>query len=402
MGSEAAPTGGAVVVGGDYRGLGIVRSLGRRGIPVWVVRDSTDFYAAISRYSRRSMQLPKGEPRKQVEFLVDLSERNGLSSWVLFPTSDQSARVVSQHFDVLADRYLMSIPPWDTYSLGHDKRRTYELAEELGLDYPRSVVVSDARDLERLELSFPVIIKPAYRDELNPLTLDKAWRADDTEELRHRFAEASTIMPEESLILQEFIPGNGETQYSYAALVVQGESVASITAKRLRQYPSDFGRASSFVETVDAPDVVDQGKRVLERLGMTGIAEVEFKRDPRSGSLKLLDLNLRFWGWHTLGGRSGVDFPYLLWKVLQGQQVAHAHAVPGVRWMRFGTDFLVAVGEIARGKLSVGSYIRSFAPPRERAVLAKDDPLPALIEAPALALRVAQRWREENRRDHDR
>src|SRR5947209_625203 len=30
---------GAVVIGGDYRGLGIVRSLGRHGIPVWVLTD---------------------------------------------------------------------------------------------------------------------------------------------------------------------------------------------------------------------------------------------------------------------------------------------------------------------------------------------------------------------------
>ncbi|MDT4912917.1 MAG: hypothetical protein QOC66_2045, partial [Pseudonocardiales bacterium] len=28
---------GALVLGADYRGLGIVRSLGRRAVPVWVV-----------------------------------------------------------------------------------------------------------------------------------------------------------------------------------------------------------------------------------------------------------------------------------------------------------------------------------------------------------------------------
>ena len=39
---------GAVVIGGDYQGLGIVRSLGRQGVPVCVVDDEH----SISRYSR--------------------------------------------------------------------------------------------------------------------------------------------------------------------------------------------------------------------------------------------------------------------------------------------------------------------------------------------------------------
>jgi D-aspartate ligase len=39
---------GAVVIGGDYQGLGIVRSLGRVGIPVCVIDDEH----SISRFSR--------------------------------------------------------------------------------------------------------------------------------------------------------------------------------------------------------------------------------------------------------------------------------------------------------------------------------------------------------------
>ena len=42
------PAPGAVVVGGDYQGLGILRSLGRRGVPVCVVDDEH----SISRYSK--------------------------------------------------------------------------------------------------------------------------------------------------------------------------------------------------------------------------------------------------------------------------------------------------------------------------------------------------------------
>ncbi len=39
---------GAVVIGGDYQGLGIVRSLGRKGVPVGVIDDEI----SIARFSR--------------------------------------------------------------------------------------------------------------------------------------------------------------------------------------------------------------------------------------------------------------------------------------------------------------------------------------------------------------
>jgi D-aspartate ligase len=44
------PGPGAVVLGGDYQGLGIVRSLGRHGIPTLIVDDERSI-ARASRYA---------------------------------------------------------------------------------------------------------------------------------------------------------------------------------------------------------------------------------------------------------------------------------------------------------------------------------------------------------------
>ena len=48
---------GAVVVGGDYQGLGIVRSLGRSGFPVCVVDDEPSI-ARYSRYATHAIRVP--------------------------------------------------------------------------------------------------------------------------------------------------------------------------------------------------------------------------------------------------------------------------------------------------------------------------------------------------------
>ena len=131
-------------------------------------------------------------------------------------------------------------------------------------------------------------------------------------------------------------------------------------------------------------------RRVLAALRFDGLVEIEFKRDPRDGELKLLDINPRVWGWHTLGRRAGVDFPYLLWRMVGGETISELQGRPGVRWVRALTDVPQAIGAIRAGRLSILEYLWSLRGPIEFAVLAADDPLPALLELPATAYLV---WR---------
>ena len=104
----------------------------------------------------------------------------------------------------------------------------------------------------------------------------------------------------------------------------------------MRQYPMDFGRASTCVETIDDPSLERDARRLLAAMRFTGMVEVEFKRDPASGSNLLLDVNPRAWGWQSLGARAGVDFPFLLWRLSTGESVPTTRAVAGVRWVRAG------------------------------------------------------------------
>jgi predicted ATP-grasp superfamily ATP-dependent carboligase len=62
-----------------------------------------------------------------------------------------------------------------------------------------------------------------------------------------------------------------------------------------------------------------------------------------------------------------------------------------VRWSRLSTDLPTVVSEIRRGRLSVRDYLRSLRGPRERAIFARDDPLPGLLELPLLASVLARR-----------
>jgi D-aspartate ligase len=383
---------GALVIGGDYRGLGIVRSLGRRGVRVWVAQGEHRV-AGASRYAERAVRWPEAA-EETVSYLQDLAATQGLEGWALFPTADNTAAFVARHHRELSAHYRLTTPPWEIFRWAYDKRLAYQLADLVGVDHPRTFAPRDRDDLAALDLAFPVIVKPAFLAELDPFTTAKAWAAVDRESLLAQYDAASAFVEPGRILIQELIPGGGECQLSYAALCVGGEPRASVVARRSRQWPTDFGKSSSFVETVELPELEAPARRLLGALGADGLVEVEFKRDPRDDRFKLLDINARAWGWHSIGRAAGVDFPFLQWQHLGGETIPELRGKPGVRWVRAVTDVPAAFVELRAGRLSPRQYLRGLLGPTEFAMLAADDPMPGLLEIP-LALGV---WWQRRRR----
>ena len=380
-------TTGALVLGGNLNGLSIARSLGRHDVPVWVVSPPNIRLASFSRYTRRTLPWPNGDDESQVEYLLDVAARNNLEQWVLFPTSDESAALLSRFHSKLSRRFRVSAPTWSVLRWAYDKRLTYRLAVDQHVDYPTTFYPLTDADLEGVNCEFPAILKPATHSSINRLTQDKAWRVENHEELLAKYREARALMPPDLILVQEMVPGSGGSQFSFAALCSDGKTIAYLTARRTRQYPIDFGYSSSFVETMDVPDIVAPSQRLLAAIGYTGIVEVEYKFDLRDGRFKLLDINPRLWTWSPLGGRAGMDFPYLLWKMLQGEPVPERTAPAGVRWVRMSTDVPAAFQEMLRGRLNLREYLRSLRGPLQFALVTADDPLPGLMDLPLFAFK---------------
>jgi D-aspartate ligase len=376
-------TTGALVIGGNLNGLSIARSLGRRGVPVWVTSPPNIKLASYSRYTQRTLPWLDGDSEGQAAYLLELAERYHLNQWVLFPTSDESAALLSKFHSALSRHFRVSTPTWDALRWAYDKRLTYQLAAEQQVDYPSTIYPATEADLR--SVNFPAILKPATHAAVNRFTADKAWPVTNHEELLARYREARELIPSDLILIQERIPGGGESQFSYAALCCDGQPIASLTARRTRQYPIDFGYSSSFVETLDVPEIVGPSQRLLAAIRYTGIVEVEYKLDVRDGRYKLLDINPRLWTWSPLGGRAGVDFPYLLWQMMVGRALPKQTGRTDVRWVRMSTDVPAAIHEILRGRLSVRAYLRSLRRPVEFALMAADDPLPGLLDLPLFA-----------------
>ena len=381
---------GAVVVGGDYQGLGIVRSLGRRGIPVCVIDDERSI-ARHSRYTTHALRVENlRDERVTVDTLMDVGRRLGLNGWVLYPTREETVAALSRHRAELAELFRVPTPRWDVVKWAWDKRNTYQLAEELGIPAPRTWYPRSKDDLDVIDGAFPLVVKPAIKEHFFYATKAKAWRAECRDELEQRFSQAAALCEDGEVMVQELLAGDGLHQFAYCAFFKDGKALGSMVARRRRQHPPDFGRASTYVETVELPELEELSERFLRAIGYYGLVELEYKLDPRDGRHKLLDVNARTWGYHTLGQRAGVDFPAMLFADQVGESVKQRRSAPGVRWIRLVTDVPMAAVELVRGRLDVLSYARSLVSCQEEAVFSTRDPLPGLVELallPYLALR---------------
>lgn len=374
------PLPGALIIGGAHVSLAIARSLGRRGIPVCLM--ATHPLPRYSRYITRSFRFTGADDGDAIASIIDVVSEHRLHGWVLIATGDEDLALVARNHATLAAHVRVAAPDWQTVRWTYDKHLTYERAADLRIDVPMSYCPRDAYDIERLDCRFPVVLKPAYRKGNDEFTLAKAWLAADRDAFRALHARAAALVGADAIVVQEWIPGAGEAQFSYAGLWHNGAPIASLVARRTRQLPIDFGRSSTFVETIERPEVEDIASRFLRSLNYDGVVEIEFKQDCRDGRYCLLDVNGRFWAWCGLGLAAGIDFPYLAWRQALGESVTPCRGRSAVAWMHGSRDIIAAMQEMRRGTLSLGGYLAGLAGARSFATIAIDDPLPGLMEIP--------------------
>lgn len=370
---------GALIVGGSHGSLCVARSLGRHGIKAAFV-GSEPSIAQFSRYVTKTFSWCGPDQAGAAAELMDIGRRNGFDGWLLIPGADSEARLLSQHKTELSSLFRLKLPDWNGMQWAYDKTLTYERAGELGIGFPRSYKPRTPQDVVNLDCKFPLILKPTVRERKNSFTRAKAWQVDDRAALIARYDEAFALVGADGIVLQELIPGGGEAQFSYAAVWDRGAPIASLVARRRRQFPIDFGLTSTFVETIDNDEVEALAVRFLKSIDYDGMVEVEFKYDRRDGCYKILDVNARSWTWCALGGLAGVDFPYILWRLAMGEEVPSCRGKAGAAWMLGIRDIMAAGQGILAGMLTPGAYMRSLRTPMVFGAYAADDMLPGAME----------------------
>jgi predicted ATP-grasp superfamily ATP-dependent carboligase len=237
-----------------------------------------------------------------------------------------------------------------------------------------------------------VIIKPAISVHFQYATRLKALPASSLQELLTQYETAIASIPPDEVMVQQIIPGDGCAQYSIATFCQDGNIEQWMTARRKRQYPIDYGLGSSFVEVVDIPALFPLTEKLLRYMRISGMVEVEFKYDERDQQYKLLDINVRPWGWHTLCIACGLDFPYRQYCWAVGKPLELPSSVDySYHWVRLLTDIPAGVQEIRTGITTLSAYLKSLKGKTSFSVLDWRDLLPVFGDACIAFLRIIRK-----------
>lgn len=312
------------------KSLPVVQSLGRKGIQV-VVGDSHPWgIARFSRYCCKQVIYPPPEKRPQefIQWLVHHLQQENYDA--LFPIDDRTLDPLTPHLEELSRYTRIPVVDHSTYEKARDKGVTLQVALHLGIDIPKTLFIEDEEEVKKWvkNLDYPVVIKPRKSQGSRGIRY-----VHSPEELVPAYREVHREHP--FPLIQERIPPEGYGVGVELLLNRQSELRAFFVHKRLREYPIGGG-PSTLRESIWAPDLVEQAYRLLKAIQWYGVAMVEFKVDPRDQRPKLMEINPRFWGSLELAIHSGVDFPFLLYRLaLEGDiEPVHEYKI-GVqsRWL---------------------------------------------------------------------
>ena len=373
---------GVIVIGDHVQALGIMRSLGKHGIPLYLLHDKSLCIGRFSRYCSKFIKMPSLDNESDfISFLVKLTNKFNVNGYVLMPTNDAVVRILSKNKDLLESYYKVPTPHWEITKFSLNKELTYSLVVENGIPVPKLIHPKDVEELKKLQVNYPVILKGIEGLDFYRKTGVKAFRANSLDELKRIYKKISNTVDFSEIIIQEEIPGSTDLVYSFCSFFKYNELLGVWTGKKVREHPMGLGTAT-FAESVYVPEIVELGSKLLSAMNYYGISEIEFKKDPRDGKYKLIEMNARTWLWHSLAIRCGVDFPYMLYRDMIGDKISPVKSFKeDIKWVHIYTDLGVMIKEVLKGNLKIKDYFASLnSGEKEFAVFSADDPLPFIGE----------------------
>jgi D-aspartate ligase len=384
--------------------LGVMRSLGAQGIPVYGLAHRRRSAANASRFCAGTIPAgddgrPTADPERDLEALLAAGRKLGKGT-ILIVGSDEWAFFVADHADALADVYRF---PRVSPKLARDlatKDGLYRLACDHGVPSPKIAFPRTAEEAGQIarRLHYPVFLKPVVSRPRGQ------WKdiAEDAESLlaNYRLMEESPTAP--NVMFQEYIPGEDADVWMFNGYFDQhGRCLAAFTGQKLRQHPAHMGIATFGICTHNQR-VVDLTVGLLSKLGYSGLVDIGYRYDRRDNTYKVLDINPRLGGaFRLFVDRNGLDVARAMYLDLTGQPVPAVMPWEGRHWIKEDADLIALKYYRRLDGLKVRSWLGSVWQADEGATFSFRDPMPFVLSLGQLAHQtVTRRWSRRIRRGH--
>jgi len=321
---------------------------------------------------------PYQSPTKSLETLVKMGKN--LGNPVLMPAGDDVILLAAKYRSSLDSAFILPLPPNDALRVAIDKELTLNLSSKIGVPTPRTFTPSSLDQLKELkdEIEYPIIVKPRITGGFRSKFGQKIIKVWSFKQLAETYMLVDKFFPRP--LIQEYIPGGVQNLCSLCTVFDQKHNALGIFAiKKLHQLIEGVTACGEFMEDAN---ITDFSMKILKALKWVGPAEVEFKKDTRDSTFKLMEINPRPFMWMNLPISAGFDIPYLWYKIALGEKCGKIVALnKGFRFINLFHHLLGLIDELSYGenkKQATKNFLKALKGHFVFDILSSDDMLPFL------------------------
>jgi D-aspartate ligase len=373
--------------------LGVIRSLGRLGIPVFTIQLHPRLPVGSSRYLAGKFLWPITSNVAD-QFLDELGKIGKLLGrpTILIASDDLSAILIAENADRMPPQFIAVRQPPQLPRTLADKRTLWHLCHRLGVHVPPTFFPESREELSDVSgcMQYPVIAKIA-----EPWLLPKPFRSVEIIEKREDLIEYYDAFTQRSsatsLMVQQVISGDAcEDWFVHGYFDEHSRPLVLFTGIKLRSYPA-FAGATTLARAVRNDALREQAIKICSDIHYRGIMDLDFRRDA-NGNYNLLDFNPRVGAQFRLfRSDAGMDVVRALHLHLTGRPLDGGQQIEGRTFMSEAQDVIAGYKYYRRGQLTLGDWMRSIRHIDECAWYAADDLRPFLIMSLSMPSRAFHR-----------
>lgn len=365
-----------IVLSSHTMGLGVIRALGIMRVPIYVFYYDMKDMGYVSKYVKESIYCPHPEQNEAdfIKLLLEYSKR--LQGSLLVPVDDATISVVSKNKTILEKYFKVACTGWETTHKYIDKKYTYELADKIGVPCPKTIVPTNLDDVSSYakDIQYPCLVKPCESHKYFEIFKKKMVLVNNLDEMIKAYLEADEAGIE--VMIQEYIPGEDSRGVNYNSYIIDGKPLAEFTAEKVRYSPPGIG-VPRVVVSKSVPEVIELGRKILSALGYYGYSCTEFKKDPRDGIYKLMEINGRHNRSALLAVRCGMNFPWIEYAHFFNKEIKfNRDYQDGIYWVDELRDIIHSIKYYREERYNFKQYIRPYLSPHIFAIFAMKDMKP--------------------------
>jgi predicted ATP-grasp superfamily ATP-dependent carboligase len=361
-------------------GMGVVKCLKQKRIPVIWIDSNPKHVGFYSRYCKGLLSPnPKNNVGEYIDFLLQIGEKLNHKG-VLLPIRDIEIFAILKNRSKLKNYYHIPMADLSVTEKLLNKHIFYKVLEELNIDYPKTYFPNNLSEVEKIskQITYPCILKP-YHSAIFYLDFKiKLFKIESKEQLVQYYQRATSRNHE--VMIQEIIPGGVRDMHGVNAYYDKTFTPNGIFMyRRVREWPHEFGNGC-YIEQVNKPELEQIVNYLVKEIKYSGIVDAEFRKDPRDGNYKLIEINPRCWMQVSLPAKYGINYPYIAYMDAIGEKYEEPTlSDEDVKYLFMFEDIQSSFKSFKKGELSICEWINSYKGKKDYGIFSWSDPIPSFV-----------------------